>query len=130
MRFCSTSTWIVREGVNLLNRRFDDISVEFFEQRIFVFFESYQFPEDFKWDEGRFALIAIRIEVVETNLPQNQGIFTGELVLQTEVQLGIDTRVVELMAQMRGEGIRAYTVLYLRRCQEIRKSPPFLFIFV
>ena len=54
--------------------------------------------ESVNWNEWRFALIPGNIEIVKTDLPQNQGISTGKPVLQAEVQFRINTRVVKLIA--------------------------------
>ena len=60
---------VTRQVVNLFESRFDDSSVEYTERWILITFDSQKFSKRFKWDERRFALIAIGIEVIETDFP-------------------------------------------------------------
>ena len=83
MRFGSYLNKKVRQCINFLDRRLDDIPVENFEHGVLILVKSHEFSESFYGDKRRFALMPGDVEIVETDFPQNQGVSARELVLQT-----------------------------------------------
>ena len=95
----------IRTGIDFLKRLFDDAGVELFKHRVGIFGNAHELAELRQQDVRGFTEVPGRIQVIHKEFVEGQGMFTGELVLQTQTDAGISFGVVESLAQFGAVGI-------------------------